>query len=269
MMNQEQFLKALQERIAMLEQAEQQDILAEYAQHIEMQIKEGLSEEEAIRDFGSLDELAAEILEAYHIDPAYQASAQEHENPEKIVDSVQKPHVWEQFSTRWHRLSQKAKGWFHREPKPKKERVSRPARKQWNYSRVGQSVGRFWTQLWRLLKQVCKAVLWLFWNGVLLICAVPLVLLLLCGVIGFGLLLVLLAQGYPLIGVALMTIGGLMCCVAVLYLGRGLIWHRGAPTVYRQALEQEPVTEMVEQIHQTVCTEEHPEHDEEGEEEDA
>lgn len=55
----------------MLEEREQQDILDEYAQHIDMKIQNGMSEEEAIRDFGPVKELAAEILEAYHVNPEY------------------------------------------------------------------------------------------------------------------------------------------------------------------------------------------------------
>ena len=55
----------------MLEEREQQDILDEYAQHIDMKIQNGMSEEEAIGDFGPVKELAAEILEAYHVNPEY------------------------------------------------------------------------------------------------------------------------------------------------------------------------------------------------------
>ena len=47
------------------------DILSEYEQHIDMKVKSGLSEEEAIADFGSLPELTAEILEAYHVRADY------------------------------------------------------------------------------------------------------------------------------------------------------------------------------------------------------
>lgn len=269
MMNQERFLKALQERIAMLEQAEQQDILAEYAQHIEMQMKEGLSEEEAIRDFGSLDELAAEILEAYHIDPGYQASVQE---VGEQADLAQKPQIrehfaagWHRFTAGWHRFIQRIKGWFQREPKPKTERPSKSSRKHWNGSRMKQGFARVWMQFWKLLKRACTAVLWLCWNGALLVCAVPLVLLLFCGVICFGFLAVLLFQGYPMIGVSLGILGGLMCCAAILYFGWGLVWHRTKPMVYQgemvQAPLQESVTEVVEQIHQTVCMEKRAEDD--------
>lgn len=267
MMNQEQFLKALQERIAMLEQAEQQDILAEYAQHIEMQIKDGFSEEEAIRDFGSLDELAAEILEAYHIDPAYHTSAQELEKAEILEDAVKKPGLWERFVTKWHSFTRKVKDWFHRERKPKKERTSVTSDARTKYSQAGQGIRRFWMRFWEVFKRACKTALWLCWNGVLLVSAIPLALLIVCGVICFGFLVVLLFQGYSMIGVSLAIVGGLMVCVAVLCLGWGLVWHRARPTVYQ--VEQEPVqesmTEVVEQIHQSVCAVEPVEHGEEQE----
>lgn len=70
-MNKEKFLSELREYLSILENQEQEDILAEYAQHIDMKIQKGLSEEEAIRDFGAVEELAAEILEAYHVNPEF------------------------------------------------------------------------------------------------------------------------------------------------------------------------------------------------------
>lgn len=70
-MNKEMFLKELREYLKILEDREQEDILAEYAQHIDMKMLKGLSEEEAIRDFGSMEELASEILEAYHVKPEF------------------------------------------------------------------------------------------------------------------------------------------------------------------------------------------------------
>ena len=54
MKNKESFLKELQNGLAVLAESEQQDILAEYAQHIDMRIAGGLTEEEAIQDFGDI-----------------------------------------------------------------------------------------------------------------------------------------------------------------------------------------------------------------------
>ena len=58
-MNKSEFLNDLKKYLTILEDREQEDILEEYAQHIDMKLSTGLSEEEAIRDFGSVEELAA------------------------------------------------------------------------------------------------------------------------------------------------------------------------------------------------------------------
>lgn len=68
-MTKTKFLTLLQEQICMLDDAEQKDILDEYAQHIDMKVENGMTEAEAIEDFGPPDELAAEILGAYHVKP--------------------------------------------------------------------------------------------------------------------------------------------------------------------------------------------------------
>ncbi len=70
-MNKTEFLDELKNCLAVLEEKEQRDILEEYTQHIDMKMERGLSEEEAIGDFGDLGQLAAEILEAYHVNPDY------------------------------------------------------------------------------------------------------------------------------------------------------------------------------------------------------
>ena len=70
-MDKDEFLKELQSYLSVLEEGEQADILEEYAQHIDMKISAGLSEAEAVRYFGNVRELAARILEAYHVNPGY------------------------------------------------------------------------------------------------------------------------------------------------------------------------------------------------------
>lgn len=73
-MNKKEFLEELGGYLAILDEKEQQDILEEYSQHIDMKIENGLSEEDAIRDFGHIGELAGEILEAYHVNPEYKGA---------------------------------------------------------------------------------------------------------------------------------------------------------------------------------------------------
>ncbi len=70
-MNKSEFLTALKRALAVLDETELRDIIDEYEQHIDMKIASGLSEEEAIADFGDFKELTAELLEAYHVRADY------------------------------------------------------------------------------------------------------------------------------------------------------------------------------------------------------
>lgn len=66
-MNKTEFMKKLAGLLKVLQEDEIRDILNEYEQHIDMKMENGLSEQEAIEDFGSVEELAADILAAYHV----------------------------------------------------------------------------------------------------------------------------------------------------------------------------------------------------------
>ena len=66
-MDKNTFMRELERSLSVLQESELRDILSEYEQHIDMKVKSGLSEEQAIADFGSIPELTAEILEAYHV----------------------------------------------------------------------------------------------------------------------------------------------------------------------------------------------------------
>lgn len=70
-MNKAEFISELGERLAVLTEDEQRDILDEYEQHIDIKVMRGMSEEAAIADFGRIEELAADILEAYHVRADY------------------------------------------------------------------------------------------------------------------------------------------------------------------------------------------------------
>lgn len=78
-MNKAEFLAKLDARIAVLTEVERRDILDEYEQHIDMKVAEGLSEEEATEEFGDLDDLTADILEAYHVRADFGAQEQREE----------------------------------------------------------------------------------------------------------------------------------------------------------------------------------------------
>ena len=57
-MNKSEFLKRLAALLHILQEDEVKDILDEYEQHIDMKMEGGMSEHDAIRDFGSVEELA-------------------------------------------------------------------------------------------------------------------------------------------------------------------------------------------------------------------
>ena len=70
-MSREEFLQSLEARLQVLNEKERDDILSEYRQHISLRMESGLSEEEAIRDFGDFEELVSEILDAYNVSNEY------------------------------------------------------------------------------------------------------------------------------------------------------------------------------------------------------
>ncbi len=66
-MKKEEFIKKLREKLSILEEKEIEDIVAEYTGYIDEKMQKGATEEEAIKDFGSIEELTKELLEAYKI----------------------------------------------------------------------------------------------------------------------------------------------------------------------------------------------------------
>ena len=70
-MNQDKFFKELEKRLDILSEEERNDIINEYKDTLHEKIKHGETEEKAIEDFGSMDELVKEILSAYKINPKY------------------------------------------------------------------------------------------------------------------------------------------------------------------------------------------------------
>ncbi|MEG0176402.1 DUF1700 domain-containing protein [Anaerorhabdus sp.] len=66
-MNKKEFLNELKHKLDILTDSEVKDILDEYSDTIDQKIQEGKTEEEAVKDFGDIDELVAEIFDAYKI----------------------------------------------------------------------------------------------------------------------------------------------------------------------------------------------------------
>ena len=68
-MNKEKFLETLRKKLSILEESEIEDILIEYEGYIEEKMKEGCTEEEAVKSMGDVRELAKDLLSAYKIKP--------------------------------------------------------------------------------------------------------------------------------------------------------------------------------------------------------
>lgn len=88
-MTKQQFLDSLKNKLKVLKEAEINDILDEYSQVIDNKIADGESEEKAVADFGNIDDLAREILDAYKINENYMGSSRR-DNPllQEIADSL-------------------------------------------------------------------------------------------------------------------------------------------------------------------------------------
>lgn len=70
-MNKVEFLKKLEKKLMILNDEERKDIINEYTDIIDNKVSDGKTEEDAIKEFGSIDTLAKEILEAYKINTNY------------------------------------------------------------------------------------------------------------------------------------------------------------------------------------------------------
>ena len=70
-MNKSSFINKLKNNLKILDENEVKDIVDESSEILDEQIKNGKTEEEAIKDFGGVNELCKEILKAYKINPKY------------------------------------------------------------------------------------------------------------------------------------------------------------------------------------------------------
>ncbi|WP_419035280.1 DUF1700 domain-containing protein [Dysosmobacter sp.] len=280
MNNKESFLRALQSGLTVLAESEQQDILEEYSQHIDMKMAGGLTEEEAIQDFGDIRQLTAEILAAYHVDPSYTAHKGIFLHLSNLPSLLSKAGsrcraAAHRLGNAFIRLGRKIagiphhmSGWLHlhfgvkssqTQPAEEREAHTMDTLKQESAPTRGKAsvLKHFFWKAGRGIASLCRLAAWLIWNGALLLCAVPFAATGLFALFCLGLLVVWMAQGLPLAGAALGCIGILLFCVGVLGLGSALIWHRvkqSVPTPEKLcdtnldiAVQQEPVEEEVMQ----------------------
>lgn len=232
-MNKKEFLAELKKCLEILDENEQRDILDEYTQHIDMKMQSGMSEGEAISDFGDIKQLAGDILEAYHVNPGYGGQ-------KKIsLDKVKKDGgrmcagagtfirgIWKSSVSA---LSRAGKGFLRFcETAGQRTRQALAAGKNWcKASTKGFSLKRnqktakkrgFGGMMINFLGEVCRGC-WRFcgycirflWNTFICFVAGVSGLMALMAVFLLGVLAVLLIAGYPLVGFVLAMLGIVIC----------------------------------------------------------
>ncbi len=252
-MGKEKFLEELKDCLQILEDQEQQDIIEEYAQHIDMKLQKGLSEEEAIRDFGPIRELAAQILEAYHVKPEYEEKKQKQKSPD-LSGMAERGKRIRSTLGRFFKEKARAAGhgirrfflWIGRQGKALRGVLAKPFRKKTvmaegngtgrnaeerggedvqerpvkestekkavlKGSELARGAGRTLGAAWKCILSVCRWGLCLMWNISWLLMALFMGGLALITLAGLGAMLILLFQGYPIAGIFLVTLGGMLC----------------------------------------------------------
>lgn len=213
-MNKEQFLKELESRLKILDHAERQDMLSEYSQHIDMKVQSGMSEKEAIEDFGDVNHLVEEILEVYHIDPEYRMVEEQEKTKNSIGNKMETSlkNGKESFSGYLQQQKKRREEKKQIRKEEKKQGVIQKTKEKMASKRAerGEHSGRKnWLKTIGVsMKNIIKFCIKLS----LLLIAIPVIILDICAVFGLGTLLILMIQGYPLIGVTIGVFGGVLCC---------------------------------------------------------
>lgn len=242
-MNKDKFLTELRGYLSILESQEQEDILAEYAQHIDMKMQKGLSEEEAIQDFGPMQELATEILEAYHVKPEFGRRGGVFKLPaagmgrtEKGDSFLKSGFAWTRKKTaeavygigqgfRWlGEKCQVAAGWIKKLFTGRRERGRLPGntkedgiymeetvQEKGQIGRVWRTIGHGTVVFGGWFASFCIFWLRFMWNAGWMLFSLFCACMSLIILMGVGAIPVLLFQGYPLIGIFMVCLGGLLC----------------------------------------------------------
>lgn len=246
-MTKKEFLKELETRLQILDEKERRDIIEEYSQHIGMRMESGMKEEEAIDDFGDMNDLIAEILEAYHLDPQYEVKNRERrgmpgitellpkdffgKRTKKVRESKRNGHQEESgnyFKTNGNHDTER-NGRFKTNGYQESERDTQF--KTSGYEKA-ESDNRFKINQGRKVEVIAdkamktsehavswswdkiKKLFYIFIKVVLVCLALPAIFLDLAGLFGLGTLGVMAFRGYPVIGCIIVSFGAVMSMTA-------------------------------------------------------
>lgn len=229
-MNKLQFLAELKSNIHMLEDEEQTDILDEYSQHVDMKVAAGMTEKEAIAEFGPIDELIEEILAAYHVKVPEKKAHPIAEGSKSVAEAAVGA-----TKKGYSRLKDAAAGAVDKIGR-KAEAASDPAGDGLNGTagvsadsgaggtgagagasarpKAGWLSGLFGgltrgtSSLWDSCVNLVKTCIRWCWNAFVACVALTMLCTAVLALFGFGFCVVLMLQGYPLIGVTIALLGG-------------------------------------------------------------
>lgn len=244
-MDKKEFLSGLERSLSVLQEDELRDIISEYEQHIDMKVEKGLTEEEAIADFGSFEELTGELLEAYHVRAArkdFSMGAKLKAAARGFLSKVRwlfgqclRPFSW--IKKRWE-MQQRGE-----------ERIQKRREGRKMAGEAGISVRRIAGTIGRGMKSLIgfsiDVILWgirLAWNGCWFLFAVFMIGCGLFGLYGLGVLAILLMQGYPLIGVLVGCVGIVLCTFSAAGLGISFLYRR------KRVTEAPAAPEVIQEI---------------------
>ena len=258
------FLVQLQKNIGMLDDGEQKDIIDEYSQHIDMKVSGGMTEAEAIEDFGDFNEFVREILSAYHVKAPFdqpdaveaKAAVAQPTAGDRLDDAVRAGSnavgkAAAATKSGAHKLGEAVSGAFGKA----KDRARASAQRAQGSSAsvsapaaagasegldAGAALGgatgvasassiRAWlSKAWRVCLRVVKTCARWLWNVCVACCAAFCLILGLASLFCFGVFAVLLAQGYPMLGVTVAGAGASMMFGAAAFLLIKLIARKPA-----------------------------------------
>lgn len=248
-MNKAEFIEKLSSSLAILTEDERQDILDEYEQHIDIKVTRGMSEEAAIADFGRIEDLVADILAAYHVRIS-EAKTDSSKKTDQIYKGIWYKvrslcgRIWDFGKRTGHSICNGMKkagnacctgmakmAAFCRKPFHKqkaeeaetsvscdlvrRESKQHRERKDTMRDRTDFAVVRAVGKLFRICAEAVKWCLKWIWNlfwigsGVLFGSGSFFMIFIM------GVLVVLLAMSYPLIGVSIGCLGVILCMVSV------------------------------------------------------
>ena len=217
------FLSLLKNKLSIIEENELNDILNEYEQHIEMKVQNDyVTEEEAIKDFGDIKELVADILESYHVKADYEINTKE-EKHSHIKENAKefgvntKNLVGGVFSKSLNKIKS-----FFKKCSDKVKSIFKPKTREKEKEEVtdNKKTGKFISAFKKFIKN-CIQFLWkciiIVWN----LCIIGFIIFVAC----FGLImlyisgtaLVMLVQKYPMWGILIVSISSILFCGAVIF----------------------------------------------------